>query len=99
MDHTSRFSTRLENQFLSSINATCRNLPHTNEALLDARKIYFSYLMQFGLPAVFLTITPNDQHKYRIVLYALSASEHAALPNVISANLSNEQIIHEYKIR
>ena len=98
-NHPSQYATRAEHQFLSSINATCRNLPHTNEASLEARKIYFSYLMHFGLPAVFLTITPDDQRNYRIVLYALTSEERARLPDVNAENLSNDQILLEFKMR
>ena len=98
-NHSSQYSTRAEHQFIRSINATCRDLPHSNEASLEARKIYFSYLMHFGLPAVFLTITPDDQRNYRIVLYALSEASRASLPNVDVDSLSDDEIIAEFKIR
>ena len=98
-NHTSQYSTGAEHQFLRSINATCRNLPHSNEASLEARKIYFSYLMHFGLPAVFLTITPDDQRNYRIVLYALSKASRSSLPHVNVQNMNDDEIITEFKIR
>jgi hypothetical protein len=45
-----------EHQFLRSIQSTCGKLPHSNEACLSARRTYFSFLIKFGIPAIFLTI-------------------------------------------
>ena len=46
--HGIQHSSQPENQYLKSITAACKNLPHTNEASRDARRIYFSYLMAYG---------------------------------------------------
>jgi hypothetical protein len=94
-----QYSSSAENQFLRSIHAVCRDLPQSNEASIEARKIYFSYLMHFGLPAVFLTITPDDGRNYRIVLYALSDKMRTSLPDVDVSNLSDDEIMAEFKIR
>ena len=53
-----------ESQFLKSIQAACSHLPHSNEASVTARKIYFSYLMRFGIPAIFFTVTPDDMRNF-----------------------------------
>ena len=66
-----QYSNTGEHQFLRSIKSTCGKLPHSNEACMDARRTYFSYLMQFGIPAIFLTITPDDLRSFRIVVYSL----------------------------
>ena len=55
--------------------------------------------MHFGLPAVFLTITTDDQRNYCIVLYALSEASRATLPNVEMNNMNDDEIIAEFKIR
>jgi len=94
-----QYSSRAENQFLRSIHAVCRDLPHSNEASMEARKIYFSFLMHFGLPAVFLTVTPDDGRNYRIVLYALSDDLRTNLPDVDVSNLRDDEIMAEFKIR
>jgi len=69
MDPT-QYSARTENTFLRSIKATCKHLPHSNEAADEARKIYFSFLIAFGLPAIFLTVTPDDLRCFRIIVYS-----------------------------
>ena len=94
-----QYSSNPENEFLSSIHATCRNLPHSNEASEDARHKYFAFLAQFGMPAVFLTITPDDGRNYRIVLYARSASTTQGLPNLDISKASTEDILADFKTK
>ena len=67
----SRYSSRPGSQYLNAIHAICRSLPHTNEATEEARRIYFSYLIKFGLPCIFFTITPDDSRNFRIIAYSL----------------------------
>ena len=98
-NHSAQFSSRPENQFLRSIYATCRDLPHTNEASQEARKQYFSFVAHFGSPAVFLTVTPDDGRNYRIVLFSLSDTSRANLPHVNPAAMSEAEIMQEYKFR
>jgi len=71
-------SSKGEHQFLKSTTASCRHLPHTNEAADEARTKCFSFLMKFGPPAVFLTTTPDDQRSFRIVLCSCVKVEKAA---------------------
>ena len=73
--NTVQFSGNTENRFLRSIQASCAFLPHSNEAADQARRVYFSFLMAFGLPAIFLTITPDDLRCFRIVLYSCRGVE------------------------
>jgi len=93
-----RFSGQIASYFLSSINASCRSLPHTNEASMEARKIYFSYLIKFGLPCIFLTVTPDDQRNYRIVLYDISKTEYQFGVTDVKA-LSEQEILMNFKMR
>ena len=93
-----RFSSQVASSFLSSINASCRSLPHTNEASMEARKIYFSYLIKFGLPCIFLTVTPDDQRNYRIVLYDIRKTEYKFGVTDV-ARLSEEEILMHFKMR
>ena len=97
-DHGSRHSTKPENRYLKSITATCEYLPHSNEAARNARRIYFSFLIQFGLPAIFLTITPDDKRNFRIVLYACKGR---VLPfgSVDVNSFTDEEIIADFRIR
>jgi len=57
-------------KFLSSVEAACEALPHSNEASDKARKIYFSYLHTFGLPAIFFTITPDDEWCFEVLVFS-----------------------------
>jgi hypothetical protein len=59
-----QYSNTAEHQFLRSINSGCAKLPRSNEACVEARRLYFSFLMKFGIPAVFLTITPDDLRNF-----------------------------------
>lgn len=48
-------------RFLNSISAISECLPHSNEAATRAKQDYFSYLVSFGLPALMVTISPDDK--------------------------------------
>jgi hypothetical protein len=95
---SSQHSTATASRYLHTISATCRSLPHTNEASLEARKIYFSYLMKFGMPCVFLTVTPDDMQNFRIVAYSLKKTV-PEWGRVDVNSLSNEEILANFKIR
>ena len=58
-------------QFLRSVSAICADLPHSNEASVIARDEYFSMIVRFGLPALFVTISPDDQRSVWIRVYLL----------------------------
>ena len=75
MQHGRQYSASPPDKFLKSLRASCSNLPHTNEATEEARQTYFSMLMKFGLPAMFLTITPDDLRNFRIMVYSLIGKE------------------------
>jgi hypothetical protein len=85
-------------EYLKTIQASCRSLAHTNEASLEARKIYFSYLMKYGTPAVFLTVTPDDQRSFRIVAYSTAKVE-MQWGSIDINNLSSEDILADFNIR
>jgi hypothetical protein len=93
-----QYSSQAANRYLRSIRAACRKLPHSNEAAKEARDIYFSFLMAFGLPAIFLTITPDDLRNYRIVLYSLEGVEFD-FGKIDPAGLEKATILADFKIR
>jgi hypothetical protein len=94
-----QYSNSPEHQFLRSIKSTCGTLPHSNEACEDARKIYFSFLIKFGIPAIFLTITPDDLRNFRIVLYAVSPHKVNEFGEVDSKTLSESDILIDFNVR
>ena len=65
---------------------------------MEARRKYFSFLMMFGMPAIFLTINPNDLWNYRIVVYALVGKE-CTSGSVDQNKLSEDDIVADFKIR
>jgi hypothetical protein len=94
-----QYSNSSEHQFLRSIHSTCGKLPHSNEACLDARRVYFSYLMKFGIPAIFLTITPDDLRSFRVVVYSLSSTNVSAYGEVNTETFSESDILSDFNIR
>ena len=86
-------------QFLRSVTAVCDELPHSNEAAVKARDRYFSLIVRFGLPALFVTVSPDDQRSAWIRIYLLRDQNQfwGKEPDVDS--LKNEDIIAEYKQR
>ena len=56
-----------------SVFAISRSLPFTDEAAKEERKNLFSMCTQFNLPALFITITPEDSDNFR--LYVQSKEE------------------------
>ena len=100
-DHGSRHSSKAENRYLKSINAACECLPHSNEAAQVARRQYFSFLIKFGLPAIFLTITPDDKRNFRIILYACGNHNHIISPYAKDYvnSLSDDDIFAKFKVR
>ena len=90
------YSLDAEYQFLKSVEATCRSLPHTNEASMENRKIYFSFLMKFGLPCIFLTVTPDDNRSFRIILYKLEDKHRIGIN---PEEMTDAEILVDFKIR
>ena len=88
-----------EYQYLKSIRAACTALPHSNEASLEARKIYFAFLMMFGLPAIFLTVNPDDQRNFRIIVYACKPEKVKLGGNYSPDNFSDDDIVADFKMR
>jgi len=91
-------SSRGEDAFLKSLTAACRHLPHSNEAAKEARRVYFSCLMMFGMPAIFLTVTPDDNRCFRIVVHACTKKEQK-WGSCNPEDFSQDQILMEFRVR
>jgi hypothetical protein len=94
-----QYSNTAEHRFLRSIKSSCGKLPHSNEACSDARRIYFSYLIKFGIPPIFLTITPDDLRNFRVVVYSLSPHKVTAFGEVDSKTFSETDILIDFNVR
>ena len=92
-----QYSSAPEHQFLKSIRSACGNLPHSKEAAMEARRILFSYIMRFGFPAIFLTITPDDRRNFRIVIYSCLGKEKKTNYNI--SDFTDDDILFKYNLR
>ena len=97
-DYSVQHSGLPEHQFLKSIRAACQRLPHSNEAAQENRKIYFSFLMRFGLPCIFLTVTPDDLRSVRVTVYSLVGKE-LEFGKVDVDSFSDQDILAEFRVR
>jgi hypothetical protein len=55
--------------------------------------------MKFGIPAIFLTITPDDMRCFRIVVYSLSPEKVTAHGEVDPKSFSKSDILMDFKVR
>ena len=86
-------------QFLNSISAVSQCLPHSNEAATTAQKNYFSFLVRFGLPALFITISPDDKRCIFIQI-ALNKNVSKFDPHVINYDhCIFDEMLKSYKER
>ena len=98
MNDSIRHSTGSEYRFLKSITASCKHLPHSNEACDEARQIYFSFLVRFGLPSILLTITPDDLRSFRIIVYSCNRVEKLN-GDYSPSDFSEEDVLDDFKFR
>ena len=56
----------VEETFFQCMDAVSRSLAHSNEAAMKARADMFAMITRFGQPALFFTVTPDDQCNFRI---------------------------------
>ena len=61
---------------LSTVDAVVGGVPHTNQATRRARRNAEAIMHQFGLPSIFLTVTPDDDNSY--LLQVLSSENNDA---------------------
>ena len=88
-------------QFLKSIRAACTHLPHSNEATMTARRTLFSYIANFGLPCLFLTVSPDDLRNFRIVLYSRVSNDGVKVQGIENdaENFTDAEILADFQIR
>jgi len=64
-------------KFLQTIDAVAKAIPHTNDASKKALSQAYAHQHNFGLPHIFLTITPDDENSFLIEVYIGRADEQA----------------------
>ena len=56
--------------FLRAVDYITRTVPHTDEAAKSARREAEALLHYFGLPSFFLTVTPDDDNSFLVLMLA-----------------------------
>jgi hypothetical protein len=82
-------------RFLSTISTSCKPLGHSTEAAVDARKKMLAMTDLFGIPNLFVSITPDDAKSFRIKFFARSG-EAVNLPDL---KWSDEECIADFQVR
>jgi len=82
-------------RFLTAVSTSCRPLGHSKEAAAVARQKLMSFCDLFGIPNLFVSVTPDDSVSFRIKIFARSG-ENVRLPNF---NWSDEECIVDLKLR
>jgi hypothetical protein len=59
----------------------------------------FRFLIKFGIPAIFLTITPDDFRNFRIVVYSLSPHKVTSFGKVDTKTLSESDTLLDFNVR
>ena len=60
---------RVLKKFIGDIQAVCKSMGHTNDAAKKARLHMFANIVRFGIPTLFLTVTPDDGNSFRLEVY------------------------------
>jgi Helitron helicase-like domain at N-terminus len=55
---------------LNAVDTICKNIPHSNEAAMKARKDIEAMQHYFGCPTFFLTVTPDDDNHIIVQIYS-----------------------------
>jgi hypothetical protein len=82
-------------RFLSAVSTSCRPLGHSKEAAAVARQKLMAFCDLFGIPNLFVSVTPDDSVSFRIKIFARSG-EDVRLPNL---NWSDEECIIDLQVR
>ena len=62
------------NKLFSSVKGNCSSVGHSNEAAVVGRQKFFSMWHYMGPPAIFKTLSPDDQCSIRVKLYAINGT-------------------------
>jgi len=82
-------------RFLTAVSTSCRPLGHSKEAAAVARQKLMAFCDLFGIPNLFVSVTPDDSVSFRIKIFARSG-EAIKLPDF---NWSDEECIVDLQLR
>jgi len=74
-------ATGVSGNFLRAVTTSCRPVAYSSEAAAHARRQLMAYCDFFGLPSLFVSMSPDDAMAFRIKLYARSKEEQS-LPSL-----------------
>jgi hypothetical protein len=67
---------------LHTIKTSCKSVPYSDEATLDARTKFFGLWYQLGPPSIFFTVAPGDECSFRVQLYSNPAMQQLPFPTM-----------------
>jgi len=76
-------------KFLQTIDAVSRAIPHTNNASKKAMSEAYALQHNFGLPHIFLTITPDDENSFLVEVYIGTQQSTTATEDMSDTDLKN----------
>jgi hypothetical protein len=82
-------------RFLSAVSTSCRPQGHSKEAAMVARRKLMAFCDLFGIPNLFVTVTPDDSVSFRIKIFA-RGGDAVSLP---SLNWSDQECIVDLQVR
>ena len=74
--------TSVADSFLRKMKAVTCSMAHTEEAAKRARQKVYANLTYRGMPALMVTVTPVDDHNFRIKLFVEEKTKSCAVPNI-----------------
>ena len=75
--------------FIRAVDAVTTSVPHSNDAARKARRDSEAFAHHFGIPSYFLSVTPDDETSFFILVYSLNSSTHCGFdPN----NMNDEEL-------
>jgi len=75
-------------KLLQHVAAVSKKLPFSDEAAKEARKHLFSLCTMFGLPSMFLTVTPDDTESFIVRIHSVS--------KLMITDIDNEDDVEEH---
>ena len=92
-------SSDVGDSFLRSVEAICRDLPHSNNAASEARQKYFSVLARRGFPPLFVTISPDDQRSFWIEVHLMRDQGRFACRPPRRQDFTDEDLLFRFEQR
>ena len=82
--------------FIQAVDAVTKAVPHSNNAAKAARRNGEAYAHHFGFPSFFLSVTPDDESSYFVLVHSLESS---GMENFDPSNMTDEELSKHATLR